>query len=334
MRIGRDAQPHLRAHRSAGRSTADQLRALRIALLAGAFIAGSIGLSGLWSGMALPALHGSTRALEATRPSTTAVEAEVAEGQSAPGGDTAAAVAAAGAKTQPGDPPGWVRIPKPAISGPRKVGIQAGHWRTSEAPPELRQLIDQTGTSWAGYREWETNLDIAERVAAILRAKGISADVLPTVIPPGYVADAFVALHSDGDGTGDKSGFKLAHSSRRTPHEDALQRHLTEVYAAATGLAYDAAGISGGMRGYYAHSWSRVRNATSPFTPSVILEMGFLSNDNDRGLIVDEPDRLARAIAAGILNFLEATPRDALFGQDLVVPPAPPRRSPTPTPGT
>ena len=88
------------------------------------------------------------------------------------------------------------------------------------------------------------------------------------------------------------------------------------------------------MRGYYAHSWSRVRWSTSPFTPSVILEMGFLSNDHDRGLIVGEPNLLAGAIATGILTFLDATPREALFGQDLVVPPFPVRRSPSPTPAT
>ena len=158
-------------------------------------------------------------------------------------------------------------------------------------------------------------------------------DVLPTIVPPGYVADAFVSLHSDGDGSGVKSGFKLAHSTRRTPHEDALQLHLTDAYAAATGLEYDAAGITRGMINYYAHSWSRVRWSTSPFTPSVILEMGFLSNDDDRGLIVDEPDRIAGGIATGLLSFLAVTPRDALFGQDLVVPPAPSRRrSPSPSP--
>ena len=157
MRIGRDAQRDLRAEQRAG-SPRDAVRRLRIALLAGAFVAGSIGLSGLWSGMALPALHSSTTALEATRPVSAVAETDDE--------DTAAAVAAAGARTQLGDPPGWVRVPKPAVSGPRKVGIQAGHWRTSEAPPELRQLLEQTGPSWAGYTEWETNLDIAERVAA------------------------------------------------------------------------------------------------------------------------------------------------------------------------
>ena len=336
MSFGRDVGPDLRARSSARRRVPGRVGALRVLLLSGAFVVSAVGLSGLWQGLAFPDLQAVGPALEATKPVTVIPESAVDETGAAEPGDTAAAVAAAGARTAPGDPPGWVRIPKPAIpTGPRRVGIQAGHWRTNEAPPELWQLLAQTGASSGGATETQTNLEIAEQVAGILRSKGVVADVLPTIIPAGYLADAFVALHSDGDETGVKSGFKLAHSTRRTPHEDALQRLLTEEYGAATGLAYDAQGISGGMRNYYAHSWSRVRYSTSPFTPSVILEMGFLTNRHDRNLIVKEQEVIAMAIANGVLKFLDATPRDALFGQDLVVPPLRSRfPTPTPTPGT
>lgn len=333
--FGRDVGPELRARSGTARPSRGA-GTLRVVLLSAAFVVGAVGLSGLWQGLAFPALQADTRALEASRPATTLAENAVDETGATDPGDAAAAIAAAGARTSPGDPPGWVRIPKPAVpSGPRRVGIQAGHWRTSEAPPELWQLLSQTGASAGGATETQTNLEIAEKVAAILRGRGIVADVLPTIIPPGYLADAFVALHSDGDESGVKSGFKLAHATRRTPHEDALQRELTEEYGAATGLDYDAAGVSRNMTGYYALSWSRIRYATSPFTPSVVLEMGFLTNRHDRDLIVNQQDLLAHAIATGILTFLEATPRDALFGQDLVVPPLRSRfATPSPTPGT
>ena len=328
--------PALRARDTAPRRSVGRGNALRVGLLSIAFVIGAVGLSGLWQGFAFPNLQAGTPPLEATKPVTGAQESAVDESGATEPGDTAAAVAAAGAKTAPGDPPGWVRIPKPAVpAGPRRVGIQAGHWRTNEAPPELWQLISQTGASSGGATETETNLEIAEKVGELLRAKGIVVDILPTIITPGYLADAVVAIHSDGDESGVKSGFKLAHSTRRTPHEDALQRFLTEEYGAATGLAYDAQGISGNMRNYYLNSWSRVRYSTSPFTPSVILEMGFLTNRHDRNLIVNEQDLLANAIASGILKFLDATPRHALFGQDLVVPPLRSRfPTPTPTPGT
>jgi len=279
--------------------TARDIRILRVVLLTAVLFSSVLALSGLWGGGGLQAVADVTRSIElATGVAGSAVDAQGA----AEAGDT--------------------------------VGIQAGHWKTNEAPPELSRLVAQTGTSWNGYNEVDSNLAIAERVVALLRSAGIDAEVLPTTVPTGYVADAVVALHADGDETEEKSGFKIAHSTRRTPYEDGLQRLLTETYGAATGLDFDAAGISNNMRNYYLFSWSRVRSATSPFTPSVILELGFLSNDHDRDLIVNQQDLLAGAVASGIRKFLETTSREALFGQDLVIPPAPTRfRTPAPTPG-
>ncbi len=237
------------------------------------------------------------------------------------------------ASPKPGDPPGYARITKPAVpDGPRRVGIQVGHWQTQNVPPELRILETQTGTSWNGIIEWEVSLDIATRVKALLEAKGLVVDILPTTIPAGYLADVFVTLHSDGDGVGTASGYKLAHSSRRTPYEDQLQRDLSNEYGAATGLAIDPS-VTRNMINYFAFVWSRYRTATSPFTPSVILEMGFLSNDNDRALLTEEPDVVATGIANGIERFLSEVPSTLLFGQDLLIAPfrpgGPPLSSPS-----
>ena len=221
-----------------------------------------------------------------------------------------------------GDPPGYTRIAPPKVpDGPRRVGIQAGHWMTDAVPPELQRLENQTGASFAGYDEVDINLDIARRVATLLRSKGLVVDVLPTTIPAGYVADAVVALHADSDGAGDNSGFKLAHSTRRSPYEDLLMQDVKEEYAAATGLGYDATRISRNMTGYYLFAWNRYRSSTSPFTPSVILEMGYVSNDGDRDLMIESPDVVATGIANGILRFLGEVPSSEIFGKDLVLPP-------------
>src|SRR4051812_958201 len=113
--------------------------------------------------------------------------------------------------------PGIVRIPKPKIDlgGKRRVGIQAGHWQTDDVPKEYgTRIITQTGASWGGYNEVDITLDIAERTAKLLRAQGVQVDVLPTTVPVGYLADAFIALHADSDGVGELSGFKMAHGSR------------------------------------------------------------------------------------------------------------------------
>ncbi|MBI2325194.1 MAG: N-acetylmuramoyl-L-alanine amidase [Chloroflexi bacterium] len=215
----------------------------------------------------------------------------------------------------------FTRIPKPVLpAGPRRIGIQAGHWETEKAPPELWRLLTQTGTAWGGVTEVQINLDIAKRVRPILEAKGFVVDVLPTTIPPGYVADAFVALHGDGDGTGVNSGFKMAFSSRRTPYEAALLESIKTHYAAATGLGYDGQRVTRQMLGYYAMSWQRNKYATAPHTPSVILEMGYVSNDGDRELMIDRADVIAGGVAEGILRFLADHPREKLFGQDLLVP--------------
>src|SRR5213083_2987249 len=88
---------------------------------------------------------------------------------------------------------GLVRIPKPKIDlkGARRVGIQIGHWQTADVPKEYGTRIQfQTGASWAGFTEVEVDMEIADRIATLLKAQGIEVDVLPTTVPEGYLADA------------------------------------------------------------------------------------------------------------------------------------------------
>ena len=225
-----------------------------------------------------------------------------------------------------------VRIPKPAMpSGPRRVGIQVGHWMTDQVPAELgRRITFQTGTSWAGIQEVDVNMDIAKRVKAQLTARGYIVDILPTTVPVGYTADVFLALHADSDGTGEKSGFKIAHGSRRGPYEDKLVTVLSDEYAKLTGLDWDETGIGRNMRAYYSFNWGRYQHAAAAHTPAAILEMGFLSNDHDRDLMVNRADGVATAIVSGIQRFLDEVPRSKIFGEDLVVPPG--RVFPSPSP--
>ena len=232
---------------------------------------------------------------------------------------------------------GVVRIPKPKIdlNAQRRVGIQIGHLNTTDVPAEYgTRILQQTGASVEGITEVDVTTPIAERMAALLRAQGIAVDILPTTVPEGYLADVFIALHADDDGTGELSGFKMAHSTRRGPYEDALMATVKDAYAAATGLDYDASHVSRNMLGYYAFNWGRYQHATSPFTPSTIIELGFLSNDDDRSFMIDHADVVAGALVNGILAFLDATPRSKLFGQDLIVPRAPLRQGPIPSPTT
>jgi hypothetical protein len=216
--------------------------------------------------------------------------------------------------------PGEVRLlPPPVLAGPRRVAIQAGHWKVEEAPSEFPNLRFEPGASVAGVDEVTVTLDVANRVAEILRAKGIVVDVLPATIPPSYVADAFVSLHADDDGSGTATGFKLAHGFYRGPREDALVDALTKEFARATALPLND-DITDSMTDYYAFAWFRYQHALAPHTPAAIIEMGYLSYDGDRALLTQHADVAAAGIANGVLRFLQANTRASLFADAIVVP--------------
>lgn len=226
-----------------------------------------------------------------------------------------------------------IRVPRPIVPpGPRRVGLQAGHWQTELVPEELRRLEHATGASGGGVAEAKVNLDIANRVVALLRAHGYHVDVLPTTVPTNYLADVFLSLHADGSADPGMRGFKAAHGSRRGPYEGQLVQAVVEEYGRATGLPVDPI-VSRNMRGYYAFSWSRFQSSVAPHTPAAILEMGFLSNAADRSLLLGRPDVVATGVANGVLRFLHEVPEGAPFAEDLVVAPFIPfRPAPTPTP--
>jgi N-acetylmuramoyl-L-alanine amidase len=192
--------------------------------------------------------------------------------------------------------------------GPRRVGLQAGHWLNDEVPPELGRL--QAGAVGGGRQEWEVNLDIAQRTAALLVASGVEADVLPATVPQAYRANAFVALHADGDPAGEGHGFKVARPgfSSLPDIDDRLVGVLNQVYAADTELPRDDDHISLRMRYYYAFNSRRYCHSVAPGVPQAIVEMGYLTSPIDRSLLIGDPDRLARGLSDSIQVFLGTLP--------------------------
>jgi hypothetical protein len=215
----------------------------------------------------------------------------------------------------PGDPSsgsfwGRYRQPLPPAEvynppGPKRVGLQAGHWRTEEIPPELRGL--GPGASAAGKAEWEVNLDIAERTAALLRAYGVEVDLLPTTLPIEYKAHAFLSIHADGDEAGARQGYKLGRAAwSATPAaDDRLMAEISNAYATMTKMPVDPVGASRRMTAYYAFNSRRYCHAIAPGTPSAILEAGYLTSAVDRQILLGDPDAAARGIASGLLRFLD-----------------------------
>ena len=167
--------------------------------------------------------------------------------------------------------------------------------------------------------EVDVNLAVARLVAGRLTAAGLTVDLLPATIPPGYLADAFVSIHADSIDTDDASGFKIAHGFYRGPYEDELVRALDSEYARATDMQRNS-NISSDMTDYYAFAWYRYEHALAPHTPAAIIEMGYISNEDDRAMLIDHQDVVARGIANGVLRFLANVPRSKLFADDIVVP--------------
>ncbi len=196
----------------------------------------------------------------------------------------------------------WQRPP-----GPLRVGIQAGHWFAQNAPDEQEGLRDNTGAEAGGVTEWETNLRIAQETKKLLEAQGVTVDLLPTTIPPDYIADAFISIHADGNADTSVNGYKIA-SPRRDRSGNA--QHLADLiqasYGSSTKLNLDD-NITRNMRGYYAFNTRRYEHSIHPMTPGVILETGFITNAKDRKVISGNPERSAQGIVTGVMNFLKET---------------------------
>ena len=192
--------------------------------------------------------------------------------------------------------------------GPKRVGLQAGHWLTDQVPPELGRLGG--GAVGGGKQEWQVNLDVAQRAAALLQASGIEVDVLPATVPPQYRANAFIALHADGDPAGQAHGFKVARPgfSSLPDVDDRLVTAFNQAYATDTELPRDDEHISLRMRYYYAFNSRRYCHAVAPGVPQAIIEMGYLTSAADRLLLIGDPDRLARGVAESVQGFLATLP--------------------------
>jgi len=186
--------------------------------------------------------------------------------------------------------------------GPVRIALQAGHWRAHEAPAELSGLRDN-GTRANGKAEWEVNLEIARRAAAMLEEMGYAVDVLPAVVPPGYRAHLFISIHADGSADPRASGYRVA-SPRRdvTGRADLAAELLEQSYGEATGLSRLPT-VTRRMSNYYAFNYRRYQHALHPLTIGVILETGFLTSASDRRVIVDDPVRAARGIVAAVTAF-------------------------------
>lgn len=190
--------------------------------------------------------------------------------------------------------------------GPFRVGVQAGHWRNSEVPEELDGLKrNGSGAVGGGKTEAEVVLEIARKVKTALESNGIIVDLLPATVPIDYFADAFVSIHADGNTNPSVSGFKIAPPQRDFSSKSVLLAEiLNDTYKKETSLEKDS-NVTRRMSAYYVFNWRRYEHALHPMTPAVIIETGFMTNPDDRKIIINNQAKVVNGIVKGILQFLE-----------------------------
>jgi len=173
---------------------------------------------------------------------------------------------------------------------PLKVGIVAGHWQN-----DAGAVCDD------GLMEVEINIDIAQRVVALLALSGYNAEMLAEFSPKlkGYEAAALVSIHTDSCNVPQASGFKVARvSASQMPEiEDQLVNCLIEKYHQATGLSFHRNSITFDMTEY--HAFYEI----APQTPGAIIEIGFMGDD--RYLLTHRQELVAEGIVNGIKCFIE-----------------------------
>ena len=169
------------------------------------------------------------------------------------------------------------------------VGIVAGHSGS-----------DSGAVCPDGLTEADINLTVAETVIADLRRKGVDAILLQEFDPRlrDLRADALVSIHADSCNIPGATGFKVARAtdSAIPQAEDALVRCIIKTYGDETGLPLHPGSVTDDMTQY--HAFYEV----APTTPGAIIETGFMLDD--RNLLENHPQTVAKGIARGILCFL------------------------------
>ena len=149
-----------------------------------------------------------------------------------------------------------------------------------------------------GLMEVVVNEAVTNQAASLLRAAGISVQILDEYDSTleGLEVDVLVSVHADS--CVPLSGFKVAVPEKTVipQKEEILKTCLEEEYGKETGLNIHPNTETSDMYDY--HAFHRI----APLTPAAIIEVGFLGGD--RTLLVEQPNIVGRGVAAGIICFL------------------------------
>lgn len=178
----------------------------------------------------------------------------------------------------------------PKVHGKKSVVLDAGHGGTDY------------GAIRAGINEKDINLDVTKRVQAILQSKGVATCMTResdefvsledrTKITTSRCPDIFVSLHVNSAGSSSATGLET-HYYRPDSFELAQVVHSCLT-----------ATIKSPDRGLKKSRFYVIKNTT---VPAILVEIGFISNDQERAELVSEQrkEETAKAIAEGVLRYL------------------------------
>lgn len=179
------------------------------------------------------------------------------------------------------------KVPK----GTRKVVIDAGHGGSDN------------GAIRNGINEKDITLDVAKRVEALLKKEGYAVKMTRTSdvyvslqgrcdISNAYDPDIFVSIHVNSSVRPEITGIETHYY------------HQESMSLAQTLHSSLASNINSKNRGLFKSKFYVINHTTAP---SILMEIGFISNDGERAQLVSEKRKqdTARAIAEGVKNYFK-----------------------------
>ncbi len=161
------------------------------------------------------------------------------------------------------------------------------------------QIGHVNGKAGAAYEE-QTLLLVVPHIEARLRNAGHQVTHFDGSLqnePGNYQHDHDGAVFVHCDSGGNRSTFSIGYWEERHPSSGALAGVLKEVYAAETGIKFDAYNITSGEHHYYGNRRFSTR------CKCVLIELGFVSNPTQRAWLQANAQRVGYAVANAFIKF-------------------------------
>ena len=177
-----------------------------------------------------------------------------------------------------------------------KVFLNPGHAPNGEPDPGA---VNET----TGLRECDVAKNVADLVAYYLNAAGVSTDVLQSdslgeisQAANDSGADLFISIHCNSAEAAAATGtetWACAGSSAGHALAACIQNQIVDALGTVDRGVKTA---TPGVNGLYV--------LTNTDAPAVLVELAFISNDDDEQLLEKKQDDFARAIARGVTDYI------------------------------